>query len=1202
MKTHLPPSLRRVLLAASLCTVTLGSSATSHAAAIAPDKTTLAVPSLIDAAYSLSEVPMSGEYTITKYVYDATAQTFSPVYYELDIKELGDITGTLSTSYFVWSDETDSALVATDEESLADVIARTNTETTAAAEKSYVGLDAPASAMLHTEEAGQEDITGDFVGNIVRALIDPDAIEGTIRVFASLFNEGDILTTTGHFVGNATLAHGNGNYTMGATGGALCNEGTMGTLYSDFIGNLASATSINHTAAKHPSDNSAASAFGGAIYNTSSISELAGDLLRNRAYASSELTNSANGAGAYGGALYNEGTIDHIRGTVSGNTATGFSSALTGFAYGGGINNTGHIKNIYGDFSDNSTSASASVQSYSAGGALNNTGTIDRLTSDFAGNEALSNMSSGTAYSLGGAVANAVGGYILSVNGTYGENSAISSNNAGIANAYGGALFNSDTIAVVTSTFLHNSSEARTASGTAVSQGGAFAHMNQLSSLYSIFEGNTAEAHATAGGSARAYGGGLFNGGTITTRIEGEYSQNSVHASSTARGTADAYGGAIYQYQASVSTIQASFESNHAEAHIDNSLAGYAYGGAIYNSESKTSTSIHATFTNNYVFATAVNSSSARAYGGALHNSESTLQSVTGSFEGNYSRADVATGSSLVYGGAIYSLDGTIDSIEANFTRNYADSNTVTGNATANGGALYMLARNETPIIRNITGTFTANYAEASNESFSFLGAMAYGGAIYAATEIGVIKADFIGNYVTASSTAGSTVEAQGGALTTDNIIAQLTGNFYGNYTSATSTSANASSIGGAIRNEGTIGIVALESSVNFTGNYSELNGVRTSSALFSNSYFSFYEGKQITATFSMNAYGEQRIIVNDGISGGTSDVDNQIINVNDGRDGKGNALDRSGTLAHSTVEFNNIVEHHTINVHGGTLELGSYAGGSITLADGKTQQVEASVADLRASSLHVMEAGTLIASASSLGSTHDSNVITNSGKITLTSGELSNDITSAGQGVIQIAQGTTINATLQMNEQSTLSDELHATNILHGVTLGTQAKILGDAANSINNAAVTLIDGTVELAGDQVQYHDALALADGATINALELLVSAEVEKLEGSFTLHITADDSASKSFFTALEEAPTAGIWWRDLNDDAVTTLSDSFELTTDLLISVNGKAFQPLQVFEHDGGLLFSVQPVPEPSTATLSLLALTALCSRRRRRA
>ncbi len=221
-------------------------------------------------------------------------------------------------------------------------------------------------------------------------------------------------------------------------------------------------------------------------------------------------------------------------------------------------------------------------------------------------------------------------------------------------------------------------------------------------------------------------------------------------------------------------------------------------------------------------------------------------------------------------GGAIYSNDSTIGSITGDFIYN---------TASHSGGAIY----NDSSTISTITGDFIGNKATSTS-----------GGAIYNndSSTIKSILGDFIENYA----------DDNGGAIYNDSSsIESITGDFVGNY---------ASDNGGAIYNKmGTITLSAIDSDINFTGNYTGSEGNYSSNAIYNYSTSSTAE-----AVINFSTGEGKKIVVNDAITGGshsTSYVDYQILNI-------------SGA---GTVEFNNSVSYQTINVESGTLKLGSYAG-----------------------------------------------------------------------------------------------------------------------------------------------------------------------------------------------------------------------------------------------------------------------------------
>jgi hypothetical protein len=63
----------------------------------------------------------------------------------------------------------------------------------------------------------------------------------------------------------------------------------------------------------------------------------------------------------------------------------------------------------------------------------------------------------------------------------------------------------------------------------------------------------------------------------------------------------------------------------------------------------------------------------------------------------------------------------------------------------------------------------------------------------------------------------------------------------------------------------------------------------------------------------------------------------------------------------------------------------------------------------------------------------------------------------------------------------------------------------------------------------------------------------------------------------------------------------SMTESYILNADICYTGSETPLEYLLVYNQNLGTLLLTQSIPEPTTATLSLLALAALCSRRRRR-
>ena len=221
---------------------------------------------------------------------------------------------------------------------------------------------------------------------------------------------------------------------------------------------------------------------------------------------------------AYGGAIYNRGTIGNITGDFIGN-----SSSFADYAGGGAVDNSGTIGTITGDFIGNYVSSSAV-----SGGAVGNYGTIGDITGDFIGNYASSYYAAAGYYNysaLGGAVGNY--GTIGDITGDFIGNYVSSSYYFNYYNysAFGGAVVNSGTIGTITGDFIGNYSSSSSSDSRSSAFGGAVYNdeYGTIGNITGDFIGN----HASSV-SGNAYGGAIYNKGTITITGYSTFTDNYV--------------------------------------------------------------------------------------------------------------------------------------------------------------------------------------------------------------------------------------------------------------------------------------------------------------------------------------------------------------------------------------------------------------------------------------------------------------------------------------------------------------------------------------------------------------------------------------------------------------------------------------------------------------------------------------------------
>ncbi len=526
------------------------------------------------------------------------------------------------------------------------------------------------------------------------------------------------------------------------------------------------------------------------------------------------------------------------------------------------------------------------------------------------------------------------------------------------------------------------------------------------------------------------------------------------------------------------------------------------------------------------------------------------------------------------------------------------------GESITQGGAIY---NSSNKLIGDITGDFIANSASA----YGYADAEAYGGAIYNIlySTIGAITGDFIAN--SASTDAYADAYAQGGAIYNYNnsTIGAITGDFIAN-----SASASAFAGGGAIYNvSGTIAFLAQERSMHFSGNYISTDGGK------SKTYEAIYNK---SGSLFFNAYGSNSITVNDRINGHSSYVSRQIISINNGIDGFKKSIDAGG-LAYGTVVFNATIINHSITVHNGTLELGSYTGSD---ADGN--KIESS-GTLVNSNLTVEANGSLNAkSAAYLGVNR---IIENEGSITLGAGTLSSSVSSTSgtvniNGDITLAAGRTLTYTGSGNK---LSGDT-TTSSIDKISGETTSKIIAETDSDLHIDHLSLTGLTLEAQA-------------GSSISLDQVNLSRVTLGMAGSYTLQdVTLENvtltnieiaSAGEKNFTSSEgftdktmvyELSLTGAVFASTIKGALTLdLGDIADFDTDKLVAFHLSGVDSLNMWYHDINLIINDETykvlgatrtgldgvtgdvviyVPEPSTAAMSLLALASLLARRRRAA
>ncbi len=258
-------------------------------------------------------------------------------------------------------------------------------------------------------------------------------------------NDGDIGTLDGYFSGNFAISN-----VANAMGGFLMSSGKIDTITGTFINNYAKSMT------SQPYER--ASARGGALYIDGKLTDIKGDFIGNytEAFGTESLAGAVftmanfenleadfignyakghNAARAMGGAYYNTGILKQS----NTNFISNYTQSESGNSAGGALYNVGTISNANGDFTSN---YAHSVDSTAGGGAIYNAGTIENLTGDFKSNNAYGKNAGGA----GGAIWNATSGKITFTNSNFYDNYAKTDNSE--VNIRGGAIYNTGEVTI----------------------------------------------------------------------------------------------------------------------------------------------------------------------------------------------------------------------------------------------------------------------------------------------------------------------------------------------------------------------------------------------------------------------------------------------------------------------------------------------------------------------------------------------------------------------------------------------------------------------------------------------------------------------------------------------------------------------------------------------------------------------------------
>ncbi len=829
-----------------------------------------------DSAYTLTEVSSpSGNNVITRYEYNAETGDVTAKYYRLDLKKTEYGTGENSTTV-------NTNVI----NSTVPVTAKYDDASTKTYDNNYT---APVI------NSGDTTITNAIFNNI-------SSTTGMITAFKNT-ETGNVEHLNADFINNSVVLNEKG---IGIEF-LIKNRGTIGDINANFVNNrIESQVSTGYGLGIEGGffvSNSASSS------SNASIGNINGNFINNSIVLNSTSHGHATVSGSFFIGNYSFSNVVRI-GDVSsnfiGNNVDIYASAQTALYGAGYIGNrsNGVIGNITGDFINNNMTLRATNYSSTLAGAgfignyaFNNDETkIGNINSNFINNTVT--VSSSTAALYGGGI---IGNYnyyntisdkkvsIGNINGDFINNKITVS---GKAMVLGGTLIGNyaynckyDTIiGDITGDFINNSveisgysSSVRTTGliGNFSSYGSDGNSVAKIGKINANFYNNnvTTNGQWAMGGAITNYNTRGFGNYSVIDSISGEFIKNGLRNTYSST-SSYALGGAIYSNGGKITNgiTNSSFIGNYTIAY------GISAGGAIY-AINYGIDKLDADFISNYAY-----SSNSNAHGGALDNGA--IETVSGKFISNYAQGQTAQG------GAIYHhySDWRTTLKSDTFKENYAK----TTSGTAQGGAIYVASR-----INGVNAEFSGNYAQATSGS-------AYGGALYLNTENVFssygLNSNFTENYVKTSSGY-----AYGGAIynTYTQNFSKLKGDFVGNYAQATGSYGAA--YGGAIYNTGSISIAG-----NFRNNYAIANNnyanggaIYNSGTLYiSDAIFSGnYDSKGSNAIYNTGTVNVgSNVTFDDKISGS-----NGKLNIN----GK-------------NVEINNTITDNTVNMNGSSIKLGS--------------------------------------------------------------------------------------------------------------------------------------------------------------------------------------------------------------------------------------------------------------------------------------
>ena len=716
-----------------------------------------------------------------------------------------------------------------------------------------------------------------------------------------------------------------------------------------------------------------------------------------------------------------------------------------------------------------------------------------------------------------------------------------------------------------------------------------------------VFEGNTVSSISDRSDSY-SYGGAI-NGGTITLNNNNSvvFDGNGTFSVSLDRYYATSCGGAIYGCTITLNNNGiVLFASNTASSSSPGPFSACSCGVAIYGDSYSIITLCEndsVSFTSNTASSFGVLFVSSR--GGAIYGDDYSIIALSENASVIFtSNTASSSGDSIIssYGGAIYGgidssitlNDNGIVSFTANEVYTNGDDNYTYGGAIAVfGGSDSTITLSENDIV-----TFTSNTASSLGAEFGYTG----GGAIYGGDDSTITLNNngsvvFEGNAATTSSSR--TARSYGGAIDGSAITLNNNGSVVFEGNSATTTSSY--SYGGAIFGD-TI-TISDNGSVVFEGNSATTTSYSYGGAIYARGDINIRNnGSVLFEKNAENSSGTYRL--RSIYAGGTG----KEISLSVAEDKNIEFRDSIYIASGNTVSLNADYVDETGVTHkqaGDIIFTGAYteqhlnellaaaeAGRTATsseILNSRTSEVLA-MTNLYGGRLRVE--GEAIYKGQGI-TVHEGSAAT----VRVKDAELNHvgyDLTFNDGTALEVAGESTIRGQVNLQEGSVFKLELGAVLCLHE-TAGSDAATL-----TVNGSA--LLSGTSTL-------NAGLTLADGATLD-MDYLDAGAVT-LNGALTFGEQV--TIGENLLALLEDIKTqtegvalfTGIDSLTLPQTATTTTSG--RVWAGVVFSNLASNQNYYLVYQADTGTLSIVYNVPEPATATLSLLALAALAARRRRK-